>query len=256
MEYEKEYSINNIVQQDAANYLINMIDHSQPKRILDIGCGSGNVTHKLSLKYPNAIIDAIDPSSKMINIAKSNYPSSNFNFIRQKIEAFTPEYDYDLIFSNSSFQWWERHDIALGRISDLLAPNGVVAIQTPYRDLWSEEIITLVEQVFNTHFPELYQSFKFPCLHLETETQFQDLLVHSGLTPTTIKSHSFTYNVTSEELFKIFKSGAVKVYTLNDNFNIEVPSDFQTEFLKKFKALISNNNVITLSLHRMLLLCN
>lgn len=256
MEYETEYSINNIVQQDAANYLINMIDHAQPKRILDIGCGSGNVTHKLSLKYPNAIIDAIDPSSKMINIAKNNYPASNLNFICQKIENFTPEYDYDLIFSNSSFQWWERHDIALSRIADLLAPNGVVAIQTPYRDLWCEEIIILVEHVFDMYFPELYPHFKFPCLHLETKAQFQDLLVHSGLTPSTIKAHSFTYNVTNEELFKIFKSGAVKVYTLNDNFNVDVPQNFQTNFLEKFKALISNNNIrSTLSLHRMLLLC-
>lgn len=256
MEYETEYSINNIVQQDAANYLINMIDHVQPKRILDIGCGSGNVTHKLNLKYPNAIIDAIDPSSKMINIAKNNYPASKLNFICQKIEDFTPGYDYDLIFSNSSFQWWERHDIALSRIANLLAPNGVVAIQTPYRDLWCEEIIILVEQVFNTHFPELYQNFKFPCLHLETREQFQDLLLHSGLTPSTIKAHSFTYNVTNEELFKIFKSGAVKVYTSSDNFDVEVPKYFQTDFLKKFKILISNNNVCsTLSLHRMLLLC-
>ena len=256
MEYETEYSINNIVQQDAANYLINMIAHPQPKRILDIGCGSGNVTHKLSLKYPNAIIDAIDPSEKMIHIANNNYPSSNFNFICKKIEDFTSEHNYDLIFSNSSFQWWERHDTALSRIADLLASNCVVAIQTPYRDLWCEEIIILVDQVFEMYFPNLYKNFNFPCLHLETETQFKDLLLHSGLTPTTIKSHSFIYNVTSEELFKIFKSGAVKVYTLNDNFNIDVPTDFQTEFLKKFKSLISNNNVRTLSLHRMLLLCN
>ncbi|MGC3836128.1 class I SAM-dependent methyltransferase [Moritella viscosa] len=204
MEYETEYSINNIVQQDAANYLINMIDHVQPKRILDIGCGSGNVTHKLNLKYPNATIDAIDPSSKMINIAKNNYSSSKLSFICQKIEDFIPEYDYDLVFSNSSFQWWERHDIALSRIADLLAPNGVVAIQTP----------------------------------------------------STIKAHSFTYNVTNEELFKIFKSGAVKVYTSSDNFDIEVPKYFRTDFLKKFKILISNNNVCsTLSLHRILLLC-
>jgi trans-aconitate 2-methyltransferase len=255
MEYEKEYSINNIVQQDAANYLINMIDLPQPKRILDIGCGSGNVTHKLNLKYPNAIIDAIDPLSKMINIAKNIYPSSNLNFICQKMEDFTPEYDYDLVFSNSSFQWWERHDIALSRIADVLAPSGIVAIQTPYRDLWCEEIITLVEQVFNTHFPELYQSFKFPCLHLETKEQFQDLLLHSGLTPSTIKAHSFTYNVNNEEIFKIFKSGAVKVYTSDDYFDVELPKDFQTDFLQKFKVLISNDNV-QLSLHRMLLLCN
>ena len=93
-------------------------------------------------------------------------------------------------------------------------------------------------------------------MHLETKAQFQDLLVHSGLTPSTIKAHSFTYNVTNEELFKIFKSGAVKVYTLNDNFNVDVPQNFQTNFLEKFKALISNNNIrSTLSLHRMLLLC-
>lgn len=193
----------------------------------------------------------------MINIAKDHYPSSNVNFICQKIESFSAEYDYDLVFSNSSFQWWDRHDIALRRIVDLLAPNGIVAIQTPYRDLWCEEIITLVEQVFNTFFPELYQKFKFLCLHLETKAQFQDLLSHSGLTHSTIKAHSFTYNVTNEEIFKIFKSGAVKVYTYSDNFDAELPKDFQTDFLQKFKTLISNDNVrSTLSLHRMLLLCH
>jgi len=49
--------------------LVNRIDVSNPKKILDVGCGPGNSTQVLYNRYPNAYILGIDKSEEMIKAA-------------------------------------------------------------------------------------------------------------------------------------------------------------------------------------------
>ncbi|KUJ62809.1 methyltransferase type 11 [Flavobacteriaceae bacterium CRH] len=46
--------------------------------IFEIGCGPGNITKYLLSKKPNLIIKGIDVAPKMIELAKANNPSANF----------------------------------------------------------------------------------------------------------------------------------------------------------------------------------
>ena len=40
--------------------------------IVDLGCGPGNISEKLSIKWPNAMVVGIDGSKEMIRMAESN----------------------------------------------------------------------------------------------------------------------------------------------------------------------------------------
>ena len=47
-------------------------------RILELGCGPGNITKYIYAKRPDLAIDAIDFSPNMIKLAKKNCPSATF----------------------------------------------------------------------------------------------------------------------------------------------------------------------------------
>jgi ubiquinone/menaquinone biosynthesis C-methylase UbiE len=48
-------------------------------RILEIGCGPGNITKYLLHKKPDLVIEAIDNSVNMIELARKNNPTAQFN---------------------------------------------------------------------------------------------------------------------------------------------------------------------------------
>ncbi len=59
------------------NFLINKnICLDENKLIVDLGCGPGNISEKLSLKWPKADVVGIDGSKEMIRIAELNKKNS------------------------------------------------------------------------------------------------------------------------------------------------------------------------------------
>jgi len=63
--YAKEYGNNNIIQQIVSKALVRDIVN-YPKRILELGCGSGQIFNYIHWKFD--LYDAIDNSSKMCEL--------------------------------------------------------------------------------------------------------------------------------------------------------------------------------------------
>lgn len=63
-------------------------------KIFEIGCGPGNITKYLLNKRPDFIIDAIDISPKMIELAILNNPTANFKVMDgREIDKVKTKYD-------------------------------------------------------------------------------------------------------------------------------------------------------------------
>lgn len=63
-------------------------------KVFEIGCGPGNITKYLLSKRPDFKIDAIDVAPNMIQLAKYNNPSANFNSMDcREIGNITAKYD-------------------------------------------------------------------------------------------------------------------------------------------------------------------
>ena len=84
----------------AALYAFNQLDKS-PKSILDVGCGGGNFTRLLALKYSTATVTGIDFSEKAICYANkqlSKIPIENLKFeVPNTLELEKPSKSVDLI---------------------------------------------------------------------------------------------------------------------------------------------------------------
>jgi len=75
----------------------------QPKEILELGCGTGNLTQLIILKYPNAKVTAIDISEECINECKSRIPSQNIEYLKSDFkELHLPKNKFDLVVSSIS----------------------------------------------------------------------------------------------------------------------------------------------------------
>lgn len=123
----KTYKDNSVVQNKMADKLVEMI-RFQPKKILELGCGSGLLTEKLIKKFNTTTYDAIDIVEDCEKYIKEI--SSNINFYHSDIETFNFQDKYDLIISNAVFQWVEDLPLFIKGLKKCLNPNGILLFST------------------------------------------------------------------------------------------------------------------------------
>ena len=76
-------------------------------RVLDLGCGTGELTQKLYNQLTNPFVIGIDSSAEMLAKAPSQ---ENLEFRQLSItEQLEQESKWDLIFSNAALQWVDNH---------------------------------------------------------------------------------------------------------------------------------------------------
>lgn len=73
-----------------------------PKRILDLGCGTGNLTDQMFKKYPEAEIDALDISEEILNESRRRFNHTpNIRYIQADFKSLhLPPGSYDLVMSS------------------------------------------------------------------------------------------------------------------------------------------------------------
>ncbi len=102
--YAKEYKSHNIIQQIVAKSLVRELK-TKPKKILELGCGSGQVYNYISwdLDYYKAIdfsasMCELHPRAKNIEIKCFDFDTKEF------IEEIKNDF-YDIVLSSSALQW-------------------------------------------------------------------------------------------------------------------------------------------------------
>jgi len=110
--------------------LMVQIPLSQPKHIIDLGCGPGNVTALLQDRWPDAQVWGIDSSPDMLAQARKEYPDMMWQ--QADIADWTTQSPPDLIFSNACLHWLADHDRLFPRLLNSLKSAGVLAVQIPH----------------------------------------------------------------------------------------------------------------------------
>lgn len=111
------------VQKSAAASLQASLPDSLPHQyILEVGCGSGQLTKGLLEKYPGIPLDAVDVAPRMIEEAR-NRVGDTPRWFAEDILNFQGG-PYGLITSSSSLHWVQPLQTGLEHLVNMLAPGG------------------------------------------------------------------------------------------------------------------------------------
>jgi malonyl-CoA O-methyltransferase len=170
--YAVEYGTYNIIQKKVIDKLLSSIK-TKPKRILDLGCGSGELCKKIDWKYKHFI--GVDFASGMLELHPKSkkieciYGDFNDETLFENLNT----YEFDYIVSASALQWANDMESVFKQIKNLNAPlslaiftsgtfetlNKTAGINSILRS--SKEIKELNEKVFAANFETITYRLEF-----------------------------------------------------------------------------------------------
>ena len=100
--------------------LLPLLDPHPGERILDAGCGTGQLTARIAAA--GADVYGVDHSPDMIAQAREAFPALRFEVA--DLTAFTTAEKYDAVFSNAVLHWVKDADAAARSLAGALVPGG------------------------------------------------------------------------------------------------------------------------------------
>lgn len=100
--------------------LVELLAPRRGERILDLGCGTGQLSQKIA--ESGALVTGLDSDPAMIGQARMNYPK--LSFVLADAREFRLETPVDGVFSNAALHWVVDAEKAVGSIARALIPGG------------------------------------------------------------------------------------------------------------------------------------
>jgi trans-aconitate 2-methyltransferase len=108
--------------------LLSLVKVREGLRVVDLGCGTGELTARLADALPGSDVLGIDSSPEMLQRAEA-HARPGLRFRQVSIEDL--EGEWDLVFSHATVQWVDDHDSLVPRLLGMVAPGGQLAVQMP-----------------------------------------------------------------------------------------------------------------------------
>ncbi|WP_159616301.1 trans-aconitate 2-methyltransferase [Arthrobacter zhaoguopingii] len=112
--------------------LVSRIGHPGPRRVVDLGCGPGDLTAALARRWPAAEVVGIDSSPEMIARARDvGGRPANLTFTTGDAGTWLPGQEDDVIVSNALLQWVPGHRELLRKWAAAMGSGAWLAFQVP-----------------------------------------------------------------------------------------------------------------------------
>jgi trans-aconitate 2-methyltransferase len=108
--------------------LLDRVAATSPRRVVDLGCGTGSTTLLLANRWPDAAIEGIDSSREMIAAAPAR---AGLTFRVGDVASWLPDDGVDVIVSNAALHWLPTHRTLVAQWAAALPAAGWLAFQVP-----------------------------------------------------------------------------------------------------------------------------
>lgn len=200
-------------------------------RMIDLGCGTGELTTVLADKFPGSKVLGIDSSAEMLGKAPAK---ENITFVQRSVEEQLRLDDHwDVIAANASLQWVEHHASLFPKIISKLRPGGQLAVQMPSQ---KENILNqLLDKL--VHEAPYYDALKnnirhSPVLSLD---EYTTLLYSHGADEVLVYQKVYPIIAQSADTLYDFISGSALVPYM-ENMDEALQSALTNEFKERIAA--------------------
>ncbi|WP_067573852.1 trans-aconitate 2-methyltransferase [Nocardia acidivorans] len=107
--------------------LVQRVYADKPRRVVDLGCGPGNLTLTLGQRWPRAALEASDSSPEMVAAARAR----GIDARQLDVREWRPSPDTDVVVSNAVLQWVPEHRELLAAWAGALPAGAWLAFQVP-----------------------------------------------------------------------------------------------------------------------------
>ncbi len=113
---------------EVRSVLLPILEKYPDSRILEIGCGTGQLIHEISEVHKNVDYLGIDVAENMVEIARSNNDGPRMEFKVCPVEDFTEEGQYDIIYCTHAFPYFPDKAAVVKKMAALCKKGGTVVI--------------------------------------------------------------------------------------------------------------------------------
>jgi len=141
--------------------VLNLINAEKDALVVDLGCGNGTLSKKLSDKGYRVL--GIDASEDMLKIAKEQYPEIEFQLADAR--KFQMAEKADVIFSNAVLHWIDadQQEKLIQNISNQLKTGGQFVCEFGGKGC-AETVHSTLEKCFSQHGLTYHRTFYFPTI--------------------------------------------------------------------------------------------
>lgn len=230
----------------ASEKLINISNIQHSDIILDIGCGTGALTKKISKKIGiNGKLIGIDISRKALSIAKSEIKYCNVEFIEMDAENIYFATKFSKVLSQFVVMFFTNPIKSLNSIRELMAKDGILVLavhgspeNVPYFSCIMKNIIKFIPDLIPIGSPSVYS--------LGYSHKLRDTLTKAGFSNIQIEKYQFSYSPgTFEQYWQDYMecsatANSIKETIKKDN---EIIAKIKSESEKDALPFIRNNKI-------------
>ena len=111
--------------------LVDLIERSIAPSVVDLGCGTGELTATLADRLGSDDVLGIDYAPAMLADSAA-FANDHVRFASADIATWVDERRWDVVLANAALQWVPNHADVLARWTRSLRPGGQLAVQMPH----------------------------------------------------------------------------------------------------------------------------
>jgi trans-aconitate 2-methyltransferase len=199
--------------------LLELVNVRPGLRVVDLGCGTGELTRHLADSLPESEVLGLDSSAQMLE-RTAEHSRPGLRFTLGNLAELNGA--WDLIFSNAALQWCDDHGQLLPFLFSHLAPGGQMAVQVPSNH-YSTAHLTILEIARREPFISALDGWKrqSPVLSIEA---YAELLFREGAQDITVFEKVYPHVLQNADAILDWISGTAlvpyfeRLDHLKDNF--------------------------------------
>jgi trans-aconitate 2-methyltransferase len=207
--------------------LLSLVQPVPGGRVVDLGCGGGELTSLLHRRLEAAETLGLDSSPAMLERA-ATLAGAGLRFERGDIAAFT-EGGWDVVFSNAALHWLPDQEGLLGRLVTGLREGGQLAVQMPANHDHPSHVVA-AEVAGTEPFRTALDGYirESP---VQAPEWYADLLDRLGLAPQHVRLQVYLHHLAARDEVVEWVRG-----TLLTDYQARMPDNLFEEFLATYRA--------------------